>query len=71
MAEGMSTGAEEALSRLISLIDDLDAVVPESSKALLDDLDRVHDDLDASVRALEARAAEGGAGGLMNQVRAS
>ena len=56
-------GDSSPLARLINLIDDLDAVVPEASKDLLDELDRIHDALDGSMRSLEAKVAEATSGG--------
>ena len=56
-------GDSSPLARLINLIDDLDAVVPEASKDLLDELDRIHDALDGRMRSLEAKVTEATAGG--------
>jgi hypothetical protein len=49
----MANDGDGPLDRLLNIVDNLEAVIPESHKRLLDELEAIHDELDATHSALE------------------
>jgi hypothetical protein len=69
MAGAQDYGTSAALRRLIDLIDDLDQHVPDEHQGLLEELEKVHDELDNATKAMSRQVSESSASGLMPQYR--